>query len=208
VNAFLLAGGRSTRMGRDKALLELEGRPLIGHAAEKLRALGFPPRIAASRPDLSSFADVIPDRYLDSGPLGGIEAALTVSDAEQNLFLPVDLPLLPVRFLQWMVERVAVTHAVATIPRVHGRPQPLCAVYGRGLLPYVRVSLDAADRKVMRVVEHAAEAAGERIDSFDVESVASALSWETDVPLHRWFENLNTPRDFEKAALEQSARIH
>ncbi len=208
MNAFVLAGGQSTRMGRDKAMLPLGGRPLIEHALDKLRALGFSPRIVGSRSDLAAFAAVVPDRHPQAGPLGGIEAALAASDTEQNFFLPVDLPWLPLEFLRWMIDRANGTEALATIPRLQGRPQPLCAVYGKALLPYAQAALVADDAKVMRAVERAANATGLRIDSFDVETVAAAQSWEQPLPLRRWFENINTPADFKKAALEQTARIH
>jgi molybdopterin-guanine dinucleotide biosynthesis protein A len=203
VNAFVLAGGQSIRMGRDKALLELYGRPCIEHALEKLRTLGFSPKIVGSRPDLTAFAPVIPDIRSQTGPLGGIEAALSATDAEQNLFLPVDLPLLPREFLRWMIERVVVTHALATLPRFRGQPQPLCAVYSKAFLPHARAALDAGDAKVMHAVERASE-----IDSFDVESVAASQSWPQPIPLHRWFHNLNTPADLENPALEHSPLIH
>jgi molybdenum cofactor guanylyltransferase len=208
VNAFVLAGGQSTRMGRDKALLELNGRPLVAHAIDKLRALGLWPRIVGSRNDLAVFAPVIPDIHPQAGPLGGIEAALAASDQEQNLFLPVDLFLLPVDFLRWMIERVEFTHALATIPRLQGRLQPLCAIYSRALLPHAQAALASGDAKVTHAVERAATATGLRIDSFDVESIAAAQSWDQARPLHRWFANVNTPADFEKAALEHSPRIH
>lgn len=195
-------------MGRDKALLELCGRPLIEHALEKLCELGFQPRIVGSRPDLSGFAPVIPDNSPRTGPLGGIEAALGVTDGEQNLFLPVDSPWLPVEFLRWMVDRAAQTSALATVPLLQGQPQPLCAVYSKGLLPHVRAALSEGDAKVIRAVERAAKATGLPIDAFNVESIAAAQSWRQPVPLHHWFENLNTPADIQKAVLEQSPRIH
>jgi molybdenum cofactor guanylyltransferase len=207
VNAFVLAGGQSARMGRDKALLELDGRPLIEIALEKLRALELSPRIVGSRSDLAAFASVIPDIHPHSGPLGGIEAALAASDSEQNLFLPVDLPWLPVDFLRWMMNRVEKTNALATIPRLQGRPQPLCAIYSNALLPHAQAALAAGDAKVMRAVERAFNATSLSFDCFDVESIAAAQSWEQMRPLHKWFENINTPADFERA-LEQSPRIH
>jgi molybdopterin-guanine dinucleotide biosynthesis protein A len=208
VNAFVLAGGLATRMGRDKALLGLDGRPLIEHALAKLRTLGFSPRIIGSRPDLARFAPIIADNYSQVGPLGGIEAALTASDAEQNLFLAVDLPWLPVDFLHWMMERANYTDALATVPRFQGLPQPLCAVYSRAMLPHVKAALVEGDAKVRRAVERAAVATGMRVDEFNVESVAAAQSWSQRILLHRWFQNLNTPADFEKAVLEQLPRIH
>lgn len=195
-------------MGRDKALLELRGVPLVEHALKKLRALGFSPRIAGSRPDLSRFAEVIPDNYPRSGPLGGIEAALNTSDAEQNLFLPVDSPWLPEEFLRWMMERASRTDAIGTVPRLQGMPQPLCAIYSRAMLPDTRAALAEGDAKVMRAVERAAKITGLRIDGFDVESIAASQSWMQPVSLHRWFQNLNTPEDFHQAALEQLPPIH
>jgi molybdopterin-guanine dinucleotide biosynthesis protein A len=212
INAFVLAGGLSTRMGRDKALLEFHGRPLVLHSLEKLRSLGLTPRIVVghsnARPDLAAFAPVIADNYQSLGPLGGIEAALSVSDAGLNLFLPVDLPLVPIEFLRWMIERAELTQALATIPRAQGRPQPLCAIYSPALRTTAGNALAAGDGKVMRVVAKAATETGLHIDSFDVETVATSQawlqSWPAAPPVRLWFENLNTPEDFERAALEQT----
>ena len=208
MNAFVLAGGLSTRMGRDKALLELDGHPLIEHALAKFRVLGFSPSIVGSRPDLARFAPVISDNFSHVGPLGGIEAALAASDADQNLFLAVDLPWLPVDFLRWMVERAGYTDALATIPRLQGLPQPLCAVYSRAMLLYVKAALAEGNAKVIRAVERTSTATGLRVDAFEVESVAAAQSWSQPIPVHLWFQNLNTPADLKTAALEQLPRIH
>jgi molybdenum cofactor guanylyltransferase len=211
VNAFILAGGQSTRMGFDKALLQFRGRPLIEHALAKLRNLGFSPRIAGNRPDLAEYASIIPDNYPGSGPLAGIEAALAAGNDDLSLFLPIDLPLLPVEFLRWLTARALQTSALATIPRSQGRPQPLCAVYQRALLPYARSALAAGNPKVMRAVEHGASESGLKIDLFDVETVAASLNatadWSPAPLVHRWFHNLNTPADLEFGALEESPHI-
>lgn len=207
MNAYLLAGGASTRMGRDKALLELHGQPLILHALHKFRALGFKPRIVGSRPDLASFAPIIPDNFPHAGPLGGIEAALAASSADLNLILAVDLPLLPASFLQWIAHRSAITHALVTLPLLQGRPQPLCAVYSRALLPHVQSALTAGNGKVMHAIQSASAALHTPIDAFHVESIASAQAWPQPVPLHLWFQNVNTPADFASPSLEHFARI-
>jgi len=199
-------------MGRDKALVEFQGRPLVEHALAKLSGMGFPPAIVGNRHDLAKYAPVIPDNYPGSGPLAGIEAALTATSADLNLFLPVDLPLLPVEFLRWIAARAHYTFALATIPRLQGHAQPLCAVYHRALLPYARTALAAGDAKVMRTVENAAQRARFKIDGFDVETVASSLDFSAGWPsaplVHRWFQNLNTPADLETAALEELPVIH
>lgn len=201
MNAFVLAGGASSRMGRDKALLDFGGRPLIEHAVALLRGIGFDPRICGSRPDLARFASIVPDNHPGCGPLAGIEAALSASGSDLNLFLPVDLPLLPAAFLRWMVERATNTNAAATLPLFGGRPQPLCAVYSRRLLRGIHAALAAGSLKMITAIETAAAALGEPIDAFHVESVAAALipeTWPPHPPVQDWFRNINTPADYEQ----------
>ena len=198
--AFVLAGGRSTRMGQDKALLQVAGRSLLELALDKLRALdaSATPRIAGSRPDLSSYAPVVPDLHPGCGPLSGIEAALAATAQPLNLFLPVDLPLLPARFLGWMLGRAETTGALVTVPRINGRPQPLCAVYHRDLLAGLTALLAAGNYKVMQVITAAAQSRAQAIDVFDVELLASTcpeLHRFSSLPLYRWFHNCNTPED-------------
>ena len=160
-------------MGQDKALLQVGGRSLVGIALDKLRSIGVAaPRIAGARTDLSSHAPVVPDLHPGCGPLSGIEGALTASSQPLNLFLPVDMPLLPARFLSWMLLRAEITGALLTVPRINGQPQPLCAVYHRDLLAPITASLLAGDYKVMAVVSAAAgqsQSAFQMADVFDTE---------------------------------------
>jgi molybdenum cofactor guanylyltransferase len=195
VEGFVLAGGRSSRMGRDKALLQFGGRSMLEIALDKLRALPLPapPRIAGARSDLGAVADLHPG----CGPLSGIEAALAVSIRPLNVFLPLDMPLLPAKFLVWMLHRAQITGAMVTLPRINGRPQPLCAVYHRELLRPITRSLLAGDYKVMRVIGSAVPRT-EFIDIFDVELVAAAdpdMFAFSPLPAYRWFHNCNTPED-------------
>jgi molybdopterin-guanine dinucleotide biosynthesis protein A len=188
-------------MGRDKALLSIQGRPLIEHALVKLRAVCANPRIAGSRPDLAAFAPVVEDLHRGFGPLSGIEAALTASRSELNLFVPVDVPLLPVEFLRWIVERSAMTGAMATIPQLGGRLQPLCAAYHRDLLPEISKALEHGEAKVMRAIAEASRELCRPLDLFGVEAVApTQTSWPVEPPPHRWFQNLNRPEDLDTVA--------
>ncbi|MFZ0633499.1 MAG: molybdenum cofactor guanylyltransferase [Acidobacteriaceae bacterium] len=201
MNAFVVAGGQSTRMESDKAMLPLNGAPLIAHALELLRSLGLSPRICGSRPDLARFAEVIPDNYPQCGPLAGIEAALAVSDAELNLFLPVDLPLLHATFIQWLVTRAEASEAVGTIPVIADRPQPLCAVYSDRLLDGIHRSLAAGEYKVMKGIQTAAADLREPVDLFDVEMIAATFGtgeWPSSPPIIECFRNVNTPADYER----------
>jgi len=205
VNGFVVAGGASTRMRRDKALLELGGRPLIEIALGLLRGLGIEPRICGTRPDLTRFAPVLPDNHPGCGPLAGIEAALSASGSDLNLFVPVDLPLLPQAFLHWMIDRAEASQAVATIPLLTGRAQPLCAVYSRRLLRGIHEALAGGDYKMMTAIASAAGSLGERIDRCALESLAAALipeTWPDDPPVQWWFRNLNTPEEYEQLRAE------
>jgi len=193
VNGFVLAGGRSTRMGTDKALLHYAGRPLIGHAVELLKVAGAEPHIVGTRPDLAAYAPIVEDLHPVCGPLGGIEAALASSSSEWNVFLPVDLPLLPSVFLKYLIERARITGAAATIPTLAGEPEPLCAVYRRELLAGIRESIETGNYKVMDGIKYSAQPSD--IDLFSVEAVAATHdNWPLE-PLRRWFQNMNTPAD-------------
>jgi molybdopterin-guanine dinucleotide biosynthesis protein A len=194
----VLAGGRSTRMGQDKAVLQVGGRSLVELALDKLRSIGVAePRIAGARTDLSSLAPVVPDLHPGCGPLSGIEAALAATTKGLNLFLPVDMPLLPARFLYWMLLRAEITGALMTVPCINGWPQPLCAVYHRDLLRPITASLLGGNYKVMPVVT-AAAGQSQAVDVFDTERLASShpeLLGFSPLPLYRWFHNCNLPED-------------
>ncbi len=203
IEGFVLAGGRSSRMGRDKALIEFAGEPLILSALKQLKTVANTVRIAANRDDLERFAPTIPDRWKDSGPLAGIHAALAASESDWNIFLPVDMPLLPTAYLQWMLNRVRQTGALATLPTIAGIPQPLVAVYHRTLLPGLEQSLEAGARKTINVIFTVAAkvvGAAQPIDIFSIESVSASGQFsgiESDFPVCQWFRNMNTPRDLD-----------
>jgi molybdopterin-guanine dinucleotide biosynthesis protein A len=199
---WVLAGGRSVRMGCDKAGVALAGRPLLEIMLDKLRTLGLRTRVAGLRaPVANADAEVLHDAHPDCGPLSGMETALAKSEAALVLMLGVDLPLLETEFLFWMLERAANTGAIATVPRLGSELQPLCAVYRRELLTGVTEALESGDYKVKRAVERAAS----RIDSggldcFDAERVAATGAWRSSRPVHWQFMNCNTPEDLALAA--------
>jgi molybdenum cofactor guanylyltransferase len=196
---WVLAGGRSLRMGRDKAAVALAGRPLLEHMLDKVRAMGLRARVAGLRAPVVGIAtEVLSDAHPDCGPLSGMETALTRSEAPLVLIVGVDLPLLEPEFLAWMLERAATTGAMATIPRLGGELQPLCAVYRRELLCGVTDALESGDYKVTRVVERAA--AGCDVDCFDAERVAATGAWRSTRATHWQFMNCNTPEELALAA--------
>jgi molybdopterin-guanine dinucleotide biosynthesis protein A len=142
LTGFVLAGGKSTRMGRDKATLTLAGRTLLDYALAVLRQVAPEVCILGSRRLYSGYgAPVIEDIYRDCGPLGGIHAALTHTRTDYNLIIAVDTPFLSPEFLSWMAQRAIGSGAVVATPEIAGYRQPLCSVYSRQFLPLAEKAL-------------------------------------------------------------------
>ena len=135
---YVLAGGQSTRMGRDKALLEIDGQPLIQSAVSLLKALTE--RVVILGPaEKYGFLGlpVLPDMVPSRGPLSAIYTGLERSGTVVNLFLACDMPLMEEMLLKLLVERAPLADAV--LMRLDdGSLEPLCAVYNRSCLPTVK----------------------------------------------------------------------
>lgn len=196
----MLAGGRSRRMGHDKAASVLAGRPLFEHMEEKLRGLGLLVHVAGAAPGITaSGTPVHADARPGCGPMSGLETALRWSQAGQVLVVGIDLPLLSTTLLAGLLARAQATGALATVPQVMGRPEPLCAVYRRELSPAVTRLLRAETFKMMYGVEQAVAEAGGRLDMFAVETVAAAGGLTLERPAVWEFLNCNTPQDLALA---------
>ena len=128
-SAFILAGGKSTRMGADKALMEFRGCVLLERALDLARSVTARVSVVGDPAKYSSFAPVIEDIFPECGPLGGIHAALRSSQSELNLILAVDTPFLTAEFLKYLIEKATSSDALVTVPRAARGWQPLCAVY-------------------------------------------------------------------------------
>lgn len=132
VNGFVLAGGKSSRMGRDKALLDWRGRTLLEHMVDLLTSATDLVRVVGR--------DQLPDQVTDCGPLGGILTALRISEADANLVVAVDLPLLTKEFLKYLRERLESSERGVVACEVEGK-YPLCLGMKREVLPEVEQRL-------------------------------------------------------------------
>jgi molybdenum cofactor guanylyltransferase len=187
--AFVLAGGRSSRMGRDKALLRFGDSTLLEQAMATARAAVRDVRIVGSRAIFQAFGETVEDQFPGCGPLSGIHAALRCSDVDYNLILAVDMPFLSSAWLRYLLEQARRSHAVATFARDHAGSQPLCAVYRR---------------EFAEVAEAALRAGRYRIDALFTGVPArvidrAELARENFSP--ELFRNLNTLEEFERATL-------
>lgn len=188
ITGFVLAGGKSTRMGRDKAMLPLNGRTLLEHALAVLRLVTKDVFILGSRQLYGNYgAEVIEDIFPGCGPLGGIHAALSHATTKFSLVIAVDTPFLSPDFLSFMATRALASGAVVTTPEIAGYTQPLCAVYSMEFLPLAEQALKSGNYKIVPLFPK------ERTLAIrEAELARFAFTPEM-------FDNLNTPEDLERA---------
>jgi molybdopterin-guanine dinucleotide biosynthesis protein A len=202
-DGFILAGGRSSRMGRDKALVNVAGKPLIQHALDILRSASLEPRIAGSTSDLSVFAPTLPDdpTQSGSGPLAGICSALNSGSGQYAVFLPVDLPLMPASLIRYLLYRAEVTESAMTVVSVAGFVQTFPVVIHRGALPELQTRLGSIDRNCLRAFRAAAEVLSRPFPIQPVELLIQSgqVSDPRGLPPADWFLNVNSPRDLTRA---------
>ena len=195
---FLLAGGKSTRMGTDKAFLAYGGRSFLERSIGILQTVGLHVSVVTGSPSvrLSSLANrlqvpVLVDRISGAGPLGGILTALEATSSEDNYFLPCDTPLMKARFFQLLTSFAEDFDAVLARDS-QGRTHPLCAYYSRRCLAPTRHLLKSGQRKVELLVEEE-----------DVTSLVLSAP-ELGIP-DSFFFNVNTPDDLSSLSdLEQA----
>jgi molybdenum cofactor guanylyltransferase len=193
--AFVLAGGKSSRMGRDKASLSLNGQTLLQHALRTLREISGDVCILGSRQIYADQgAPVIEDIIPECGPLGGIHAALTHTSAACNLIIAVDTPFLSASFLRFLVSRAVESNAIVTTPEIAGYTQPLCAVYSREFLSIAEQALHAGKYKIVPLFPP-----DRTLTISENELARFAFTPEM-------FDNLNTPEDLERARLRSITR--
>lgn len=187
VAAFVLAGGKSTRMGRDKAFVDYDGRTLLARMLDLARSVTADVRIVGSREKFRSYAAVVEDAFRDCGPLGGIEVALRASSSELNLILASDMPFVSREFLQYLIDQARMApEAGVVVPLADGRRQPLCAVY--------RVEFAAVAENSLRVGQYRIDRLFERVRTRVIEPEELAAAGFSPAI----FRNLNTPEELEE----------
>jgi molybdopterin-guanine dinucleotide biosynthesis protein A len=186
VTAFVLAGGKSTRMGVDKAFVDYDGRTLLAQALDVTRSVTPDVRIVGSPEKFAPFAPVVEDIFRDCGPLGGIHAALRASPTEFNLVVAVDTPFVSSAFLQYLISHArGAPEAAAVVPRVDGGWQPLCAVYRRQFADAAEDALRAGRNRIDRLFDLVRIRV---IEQEELEGAGFSLVL---------FRNLNTPEELE-----------
>jgi molybdopterin-guanine dinucleotide biosynthesis protein A len=128
ITGIVLAGGKSTRMGEDKGLMELNNKPLIDYSIEVLSKVCDELIIGANSLEYQRFGfPVIPDEIKGIGPIGGIFSCLKASLTQDNVVLSCDIPLITQPVVELLLSKRKDYQIV--VPVVNGFPEPLCAYY-------------------------------------------------------------------------------
>ncbi|MBU1099546.1 MAG: molybdenum cofactor guanylyltransferase [Bacteroidetes bacterium] len=192
ITAYILAGGKSSRLETNKALLEIEGRKVIDIIFAKLKLITSNIIISTNQPQDFDFipVDKIKDIHKDIGPLGGIHSCLTHSETEKNFVISCDLPLMSERFMRSILE--AENHNKILLPTNEGKIEFMCGLYLKSTLQVIESILETRSetegknkRFSMWNYVHKAE--------FELLEASQAPSFSEEI-----FSNLNTIEDYEK----------
>lgn len=186
----IIAGGKSSRMGTDKAFVLLNGKPLIVHVIERAQSLGQSETfLVTNKPEsyahlgLPMYSDVLPEK----GSLGGIYTAIYHSQQPYTLCVACDMPYLNTDLLRYLVDLRKDDAFDVIVPRVENYPEGLHALYSRACLDPIRRRLEADQLKVI------AFHADVRVCYVD------EAEWQRFDPQGLSFRNINTPDELAQA---------
>ena len=181
VGGFVLAGGGSTRMGRDKALLPVGECTLLERVARAVAEAAGNVTIIAPPDRYSQFGfTVVPDQVEGKGPLGGLHTALSRTDSDWNLIVACDMPGITADFLKTLIHAAESSQADCIAPQTPAGFEPLCAVYHRRCRDRAAAALDRNSLKMQ-----------DFLCDLHVQPVAVSESGA--------LKNVNTPEDLHRA---------
>jgi molybdopterin-guanine dinucleotide biosynthesis protein A len=183
ITGVVLAGGRSTRMGKDKALLPYRGKRLIDAPIEKFEEIFS--TVVLSVKNSAEFSEYslpkIEDRYKEIGPIGGITSVLQ-SGIKRAFFVACDMPFLNQELIEFLC---SFADAEVVIPIWDGRPEVLHSIYSDSVLPHLE---EAIAQKRYKITDALKETAVRYIEEKEIRRFdATGES----------FRNVNTPSDYE-----------
>ncbi len=190
--AIIMAGGASTRMGQDKSLLSIEGRPMIQHVCDQLRDHFDEVVVSANDPARYAFLGlrVVPDRQPDMGPLMGLASTLATATHELAFAVACDIPCIDLNLVHRMLNLASGYDAV--VPRVAladgPHLEPLFAVYRKSIADRMLELLDQGERRLRRLFDTS------RVRFVDVKADASP-------------RNLNTKEDYRAYVARTDASV-
>ena len=185
VTGVVLAGGKSTRYGTNKAFVEIQGIRLVERTIRVMGSVFERLLIVTNTPDEFAYLDLpmVEDLIKGFGPLGGIYTGLEAIDDEAGFFVACDMPFLRENFLRHMVSLRGDHDAV--VPRVRWMVEPLHALYGKKCLPAIRESIHSREYQILKFFQ-----------KIKVRYVEEEEIRRVDPDLKSFF-NINRPEDLE-----------
>lgn len=184
ITVAILAGGKSSRMGKDKASLEYQGKTFLEHLVEEFQSadeLIISNRwLSLSEPLITQNIKMVHDRTPNKGPLEGLRSVLETATKDYVFVCATDMPFVKKEIPEYLSDFFS-TDYDAYVPTIDGKTEPLCAVYKKSILPFVQKQLGEEDLKLSHLFEKV------RTKFIPIEK--SSLK-------RKMFFNVNTPEDF------------
>ena len=191
ITAFILSGGKSSRIGTDKAFLNLNDQPTILRLIELLDSIFSEVAISSNQPELYEFTKkkVIKDIVPDKGPISGIHSALNSSNTIINFILSCDMPLVSREVINYLCDFKS--NKKILLPRAQGRIQQLCGLYSKNILTEVEMLLDESSKPGSQTKGSIYELI-DRVDA-EIIDVDAQIFYHPNL-----FFNVNTPEDYKR----------
>ncbi len=177
-DCVIIAGGKSSRMGSPKGLLEYMGYTFVDHIIFNTSVFDRQ-YISANNELYDNFGcKIVKDNYTDIGPMGAIHAALTESEKEYVFFIPCDMPFVTEESIFYLFDKGDI-NADAVIFTAEGKVCPTVGIYSKSILPQLEKQIESGNYKMMKLLD-------------------SVKTQYIEAPLPQQFKNINTPQDYEK----------
>lgn len=195
-SGFITAGGKSSRMGADKAWLLFDDQPLICRVIAAVEQVTSEIAIIANVPGYERLGlPIFADENPGIGPLEAVRTALSNSRKDRVLLVACDLPFVTPGLFQFLL-KLSADHQIVVPMAANGMLEPLCAIYSKSVLPAATQLIHSGERKVSSLFDQAAT----RFVRFDEMSFLRHADY--------FFDNINTPDDYQRAVRTAERLAH
>lgn len=184
LTAIVLCGGKSSRMGTDKGLIDIMGQPMVEHVIHHIKPLCSRILISSNLENYKYLGyEVIEDEWQNFGPAAGILSCLNVSETNNNLVISCDLPMASTALLEKLYAYAM--DADITVPRINTHFQPLCGFYRTSIRDSFKEYLLSGEKSMQFIIQY-----------FNFRLVSQEMI--PGINLERELQNFNSPEDLER----------
>jgi molybdopterin-guanine dinucleotide biosynthesis protein A len=180
ITGIVLAGGKSSRMGEDKGIMEFDGKKMVKHILDALAPVVDEIIIIANNNHYNDFGyPVYEDIIKDCGPMGGIYTGLTRSNTMKNIVLSCDMPFIKSKMVSYIIAESG--DYEITVPKHENKLEPLCAIYSKKCADKLKGLLERKEWKMQEALQY-----------FNTQQLRFSGAKE----IEKNFININTLQDF------------